>query len=212
MSEAKHYKGKNISIFFNAGRCIHARNCVLGLPSVFRTNMAGEWIDPDGAAGEEIAAIIRTCPSGALTYRFSDSKSDENNPQINIVRLFENGPLSLHATLLIEGISEGTRAVLCRCGASKNKPFCDGSHKERGFKATGEPQTVKIDPLEKRDGPLAITPLKDGPLMIEGNLELCSGTGRPIFKTQKTFLCRCGASKNKPFCDGSHKDAAFKSD
>ncbi|MDH3976342.1 MAG: CDGSH iron-sulfur domain-containing protein [Deltaproteobacteria bacterium] len=212
MSKINKYEGRKITVFFDSDRCIHSRNCVLGLPSVFRANIKGEWVDPNGASAEEIASIVRTCPSGALTYCRSDSGYEEMAPQVNLIKTLENGPLSVHATIFFEGKSTGNRAVLCRCGASKNKPYCDGSHKEISFIATGEPRTGKIDPLEKRDGPLAITPLKDGPLIAEGNLELCSGTGRPLLRTQKTFLCRCGASANKPFCDGSHKKAGFKSD
>jgi CDGSH-type Zn-finger protein len=59
---------------------------------------------------------------------------------------------------------------------------------------------------------LAITPTKDGPLMVEGNLEICCADGRVIEKTVKTWLCRCGHSANKPFCDGSHARVGFKAD
>lgn len=212
MPKTHKYKGTDITVFFDNIKCIHSRNCVLSLPSVFRPNMTGRWIDPEGASAEETASVIRTCPSGALTYLRSDKGLEEKPPQVNTLRILENGPLSFHAPLSINGQASGFRAVLCRCGASENKPFCDQSHKKTGFRATGEPESGKIDPLEKRDGPLLITPLKNGPLMTEGNLELCSGTGRPLLRTQKTVLCRCGKSKNKPFCDGSHKETGFKSD
>jgi CDGSH-type Zn-finger protein len=101
---------------------------------------------------------------------------------------------------------------LCRCGASKNKPFCDGSHHEVGFSASGEPLTGKADMLAVRDGPLAIDPQTDGPLQVRGNLEITSGTGRVVARVTQTRLCRCGHSNNKPFCDGSHARAGFKSE
>ncbi len=212
MGRIKVYEGKKITVSFDAGKCIHSRNCVLGLPGVFRANFEGEWIDPNGAPFEAVAALIERCPSGALTYCLTKSDRKERQPEVNVVRTLENGPLAASAQLVISGEEPGYRSTLCRCGASKNKPFCDGSHKEVAFKATGEPAAGKCDSLEKRDGPLTIIPLKDGPLMVEGNMELCSGTGRPLLRTTKTALCRCGASGNKPFCDGSHQKTGFKAD
>jgi CDGSH-type Zn-finger protein len=64
----------------------------------------------------------------------------------------------------------------------------------------------------QRDGTLDIQPLKNGPLYVSGNLELCSGTGRVVLRTTDTHLCRCGHSQNKPFCDGSHARAGFIAD
>jgi hypothetical protein len=68
--------------------------------------------------------------------------------------------------------------VLCRCGASKNKPFCDGFAQRDQVQATGEPVTKPdLQPLAERGGPLAVEPQINGPLGITGNLELCCGTG-----------------------------------
>src|SRR5581483_12462083 len=109
--------------------------------------------------------------------------------------------------------SAGFRATLCRCGASKNKPFCDGSHHEAGFSASGEPPTgTATDALEVRDGPLQIDPQLNGPLRVRGNLEIVSGTGRMVARVTSTYLCRCGQSQNKPFCDGSHAKVGFIAD
>ncbi len=104
------------------------------------------------------------------------------------------------------------RATLCRCGQSQNKPFCDGSHTAAGFAATGEPATKAFEALAVRDGVVDIAPLPNGPLKLKGNLELVSGTGRTFDKVTQAFLCRCGQSQNKPFCDGSHKAAGFVAD
>ena len=103
----------------------------------------------------------------------------------------------------------GFRHTLCRCGASQNKPYCDGSHTAAGFVATGEPATQTSTPLAHRDGVVDVTPLPNGPLPVTGNLEIVSGTGRTIHRVEKTALCRCGASQNKPYCDGSHSAAGF---
>lgn len=100
-------------------------------------------------------------------------------------------------------------ATLCRCGASKQKPFCDGSHVDAGFAASGESATRESQPLAVRNGSLVVAPQKNGPLQLEGNLEICCGTGRTIDRATKTWLCRCGHSANKPFCDGSHRKAGF---
>jgi CDGSH-type Zn-finger protein len=126
--------------------------------------------------------------------------------------VLENGPLVISADLYIEGQEPRTRATLCRCGASKNTPFCDGSHQKNGFTATGEPAAEESEPLEVRNGRLEITPFPDGPLGFSGNVEICSGSGRTLNRTTKGALCRCGESKNKPYCDGSHKAAGFTTD
>ena len=66
-----------------------------------------------------------------------------------------------------------------------------------------------VQPLAARNGALKITPQHNGCLKLEGNLEIVSGTGRTIDRATRAFLCRCGQSKNKPFCDGSHKTVGF---
>ena len=212
MSKPESYQGKKLTVSFDGKRCIHSRNCVLGLPQVFRANVAGSWIVPDSAAAEDLAALIRSCPSGALSYRRHDGAGPESVPPVNVIRVLENGPLALHADLHIDGQQPTFRAVLCRCGASQNKPYCDGSHKQTGFIATGEPSTRESKPLEQRDGMLRVSPTRDGPLVLEGNTEICSGTGRTITRTRQAALCRCGGSSNKPFCDGSHAVVGFKAD
>ena len=86
---------------------------------------------------------------------------------------------------------------------------CDGSHTKAGFAATGEPASKDSVALEARNGPIKVTPQPNGSLKVEGNLEIVSGTGRTVDRVTKVFLCRCGHSRNKPFCDGSHKTAGF---
>ena len=75
--------------------------------------------------------------------------------------------------------------------------------------ASGEPATAVFAALAVRNGPLNVMPLPNGPLKVVGNLEVVSGTGRTCNKVGEAYLCRCGASKNKPYCDGSHKAAGF---
>jgi CDGSH-type Zn-finger protein/uncharacterized Fe-S cluster protein YjdI len=207
--EPQEYSGKEITIRFDGKACIHSRNCVLGLPDVFQANVPGEWIKPDNASVEDLIAVARSCPSGAITYERHDGGAEESAPDVNVIRVLENGPLAVTADLHIEGHEPRTRATLCRCGASKNKPYCDGSHTEAGFTATGELPTEDSEPLEVRNGRLEITPFPNGPLGFSGNVEICAGTGRTLNRTTKGALCRCGESKNKPYCDGSHNAAGF---
>jgi CDGSH-type Zn-finger protein len=86
------------------------------------------------------------------------------------------------------------------------------SHHDIHFEATGEPPTgEKTDMLAVRDGPIDIAPQLDGPLMVRGNMEFISGTGRMFARLTAARLCRCGHSQNKPFCDNSHLKVGFKS-
>ncbi|MDQ6434752.1 CDGSH iron-sulfur domain-containing protein [Mesorhizobium sp. LHD-90] len=206
---ATHFvEGKTIDVGFDGKKCIHSRNCVLGHPEVFVPNAPGEWIHPEAASSEAIVRVAENCPSGAITYRRKDGGPPEAPPVVNLVRIRENGPLAINAELVIDGETV-LRATLCRCGASARKPFCDGSHTKTGFAATGEPAVKESQPLAVRNGPVKATPQPNGPLRLDGNLEIVSGTGRTIDRVTRAFLCRCGHSQNKPFCDGSHKAAGF---
>jgi len=55
-------------------------------------------------------------------------------------------------------------------------------------------------------------PLPNGPVMIQGNLKWKNQSGEEKVVEGPCALCRCGASDNKPFCDGSHNKIGFKAD
>jgi CDGSH-type Zn-finger protein/uncharacterized Fe-S cluster protein YjdI len=203
-------RGEKLELEYVAKLCIHSRFCVTGAPKVFLANVKGPWIHPDAMPVEALVEVAHACPSGAIRYHRLDGAPDEIAPPVNLVGVREAGPYAFRAQLQINGAPAGFRATLCRCGASKNKPFCDSSHHEIGFNATGEPPTGTTDMLPVRDGVLAVDPQVDGPLKVSGNLEIMSGTGRVVARTTSTWLCRCGASSNKPFCDGTHKKIGFK--
>ncbi len=204
-------RGKTVLIRFEGKKCIHSRGCVLGRPDVFVPNVEGEWIRPDAATPEDVAKLAENCPSGAIAYERLDGGPNEQTPKVNTARVLENGPIALRGDLSIAG-SRAFRATLCRCGASKNKPYCDTSHHGVPFEATGEPKTTESTALDVRDGLLDVTLAKNGPLLLAGSVEIVSGTGRTIQRMKKCALCRCGGSRNKPFCDGTHKQNGFVAD
>ncbi len=205
-------RGARLSILYEGKRCIHSRHCVLEAPKSFLANTPGAWINPDASDVETLVTVAHECVSGAIRYRRHDGGAEEKPPPVNVATIRENGPLALLADIQLAGQAPMFRAVLCRCGASKNKPFCDSSHHAVNFTATGEPATITTDPLARRDGPLTITPRKNGPNVVMGSLEICAGTGRTVSRVTRTVLCRCGQSGNKPFCDGTHAKVGFKAD
>jgi CDGSH-type Zn-finger protein/uncharacterized Fe-S cluster protein YjdI len=204
-------RGQKLELMFEAKRCIHSRFCVTGTPEVFLANVQGPWIRPDAAEVERVVEIAHACPSGAIRYRRLDGVHGETAPPVNLLSIRESGPYAVRGDLRIGAEAGGFRATLCRCGASKNKPFCDGSHHEVGFAATGEPPSRETEMLPVRDGVLSIDPELNGPLAVRGNLEIMSGTGRVVARVVSARLCRCGGSASKPFCDGSHARIGFKS-
>jgi CDGSH-type Zn-finger protein/uncharacterized Fe-S cluster protein YjdI len=206
-------EGAHVTVTFDGRRCIHSRRCVMGQPGAFVANAKGEWIHPDAASPEELVRVAINCPSGAIQVKRKDGGAEEPAPKANVIMVRENGPLAVHADLTIGGVRAGYRATLCRCGQSKNKPYCDNSHVAAGFTATGEPAAQPSE-LAVTDlvGPLDIRPTPDGPLRVSGAFEIESGTGRNLNRLKKTFLCRCGHSGNKPYCDGSHARVGFKAE
>lgn len=203
-----------------------------------------------------------------------------------VIEIMEDGPF------IVKGLGKlrnsqggelpvGETAALCRCGSSRNKPFCDGSHKKTGF--TGKRETDKpIDKEKQYEGAeitihdnrlvcshaaecvnnlpsvfrreerpwitpdmagadeiisvikkcpsgalsytingahyrdfgfeTAITITKNGPYQVAGDIELNIDQELQPPSSEHYVLCRCGASGNKPYCDGSHKVIGFADD
>lgn len=209
------YPGKAIDVTWDSRLCIHAAECGRAAGVLF-VGGREPWCQPDLCDPTEVREVVERCPSGALSYVDKRGGQAECAPADNTVFVACNGPLFFHGDLDIEGAPSTQpglrfRAALCRCGASKNKPFCDNSHEAVDFKdygAVGE----RGDPGVGSGGTLHVTPIKDGPLVCEGNLRLHAASGRLAWQGSTVALCRCGASKNKPFCDGSHARIGFKSD
>jgi uncharacterized Fe-S cluster protein YjdI len=117
--------------------CIHVKNCVNRLGNVFDPDRR-PWIDVDAEDADTIAATVLTCPTGALHFHRLDGGPQEEAAEPPVVEPRPNGPLFVRGAVRIvdpDGrvLREDTRVALCRCGASRNKPFCDGSHRRIGF-------------------------------------------------------------------------------
>ena len=204
------YEGRAGIVTYDAKRCIHAAECVHGLPAVFDPN-AKPWVNPNGADTAALAATVARCPSGALTIEHPDGQI-ASSPAVNTATLTTNGPTYLRGDIAVVS-SDGvvrteTRMALCRCGASQNKPYCDGSHTAAAFLDAGRLPADSVAGSASAGGKLAVTPLPNGPVKCEGPLTIKGSDGRAT-ATDKAFLCRCGASGNKPYCDGTHKKIGF---
>jgi CDGSH-type Zn-finger protein/uncharacterized Fe-S cluster protein YjdI len=212
VSKIKVYKGEGIAVHFDASRCIHAAECVHGLPAVFDPQ-ARPWIQADKATAAELAAVVAKCPSGALQAQNDDATTAEAVPERAELRIVADGPHFVRGRIEIRDaggstVAHETRMALCRCGASTNKPYCDNSHAGAGFKDDGVPSPGDIEQLAP--GPLTLTLCADGPVQCDGPLDIVDAFGERVAATQQSWLCRCGASKNKPYCDGSHKSIGFR--
>ena len=208
------YAGTEIDVHWDGRLCIHIGECGGAAGELF-VGGRDPWCIPDKVTKAEVREICERCPSGALTYTDKDG-TPESAPGENTLTVSYNGPLFLHGALQIEGAPTDMpglayRAALCRCGASRNKPYCDNSHLAARFEDSGA-VGERGEGLSAQGGPLKVKPIKNGPLMLEGNLRIRASSGRLAWEGTKTWLCRCGHSKNKPFCDGSHKGVGFTDD
>lgn len=209
------YPGRKAEVQWDKRLCIHIGECGRADNELF-VGGRKPWCQPDLVSADEVAEVISRCPSGALTYVRKDGGSAESPPSENVVTVVYNGPLYVRGDLEIDGVAQDMpgvhfRAALCRCGASKNKPFCDNSHEAAGFRdygAVGE----SGEGFDAPGGKLAVKRAPNGPLLLNGSFTILAASGRKAWKGEKAALCRCGQSGNKPFCDGSHKDAGFEAE
>lgn len=131
------YPGLGITIHDNRAICAHSGRCTEGLAAVFRYGQK-PWIDPDGAEVAAIIDTVRQCPSGALSFslRQVEFQAQMREPAISVT---QDGPYAVVGSVELLGQSWAQGAspehyTLCRCGASKNKPFCDGAHQDLPFR------------------------------------------------------------------------------
>jgi uncharacterized Fe-S cluster protein YjdI len=134
----KKYTNGEVTIVWKPNECIHSTICFRGLGEVFDPRKR-PWITPEGATTEKIIEQVKKCPSGALSYYLNRDADDKVKVEAEtIVETMPNGPLLVYGNVAIkdkEGnlTQKNNVTAFCRCGASSNKPFCDGSHKKINF-------------------------------------------------------------------------------
>lgn len=132
------YDGEGIRVLWDATRCIHVGNCLRSEPAVFDVGRR-PWVDPRAASAQAIARAIETCPTGALRYQSTGGVAEEQPQEPTVVEVRPNGPLFVRGAVRVVDptgavIAEEGRLALCRCGASRNRPFCDNTHREIRFR------------------------------------------------------------------------------
>jgi len=205
------YNNDKIAITFDEKKCCHAAHCFRELPDVF-DGAINPPIRPDGASVDEIIRVIEMCPSSALTYSRLSNESPNETPQKTNTAITPNrGPLLLRGELNLKNEASMTRLTLCRCGESRNKPYCDGSHRKTSFNAPVQ-ETFDTNTSFDATGPVKLTPITNGPIAFSGKLHFTSRDNKTQYCREKGALCRCGASNIKPFCDGNHRNIQFKTE
>lgn len=211
----REYRGQNIVVRYDVQRCIHAAECVTRLREVFDTSKR-PWVAPDNAPAGEVAAVAARCPTGALHFERLDGGAQEAVPATNTITLVANGPIYVRGNVTVVGadgavILRDTRVALCRCGASQEKPFCDNAHLSTTFLAPG--MRREHEPAAAQDGQtaatLTITLDANGPYHLEGDVTIYGANRECIAQTNEAWLCRCGGSGDKPFCDSTHSTISF---
>lgn len=134
----KKYTNGEVTIVWKPNECIHSTICFKGLGEVFDPRKR-PWITPEGANTDKIIEQVKKCPSGALSYYLNRDADDKVKVEAEtIVETMPNGPLLVYGNVTIKDkdgnlTQKNNVTAFCRCGASSNKPFCDGSHKKIGF-------------------------------------------------------------------------------
>lgn len=135
----KEYSNGQVTVVWKPGQCIHSKLCWTGLMEVFDPRKR-PWVNMEGADSNAIMAQVDKCPSGALSYYLNEKPKEHKDVNVDtIVEVMKSGPLLIYGNITIKD-KEGNETqknrvtALCRCGASANKPYCDGTHVKIGFK------------------------------------------------------------------------------
>ena len=135
----KEYSNGEVTVTWEPQVCMHSKRCWQGLIQVFNPENK-PWINMDGASTQRIIEQVKQCPSGALGFYMNDEQSESGSISHDKVKISpsRNGPLLIKGEVDLE-LPDGSvknctgNTALCRCGASSNKPFCDGTHSKVSF-------------------------------------------------------------------------------
>jgi uncharacterized Fe-S cluster protein YjdI len=138
----KEYSNGEVTVVWKPSLCIHSTHCFSGLPEVFQPSER-PWVKVDNSTTEKIIEQVKKCPSRALSYYLNadkeQSQTTPENDQPMKIEILKNGPIMIKGKSVVvtpdgkETVKEDM-VFLCRCGASKNKPYCDGNHMGISFK------------------------------------------------------------------------------
>ena len=140
----KRYSNGEVTVIWKPNLCVHSTICFRELPDVFKPYHR-PWIDPKGASTQQIVDTVSRCPTQALTYEWDKKAETENSEQeetkvetpekkvVAEITLLDGGPFLIKGDFIVRDqngniIPTASVVTLCRCGVTKNKPFCDGSH------------------------------------------------------------------------------------
>lgn len=134
----REYSNGEVTIVWQPAKCIHSTICFRSLPQVFNPQER-PWVKIEAASTARLIEQVKSCPSGALSYKM-DQEAKQTTPisiEVVKVKVTPNGPLIVQGAIEVQdkqgGITKHSMTALCRCGASANKPYCDGSHQRIGF-------------------------------------------------------------------------------
>jgi CDGSH-type Zn-finger protein/uncharacterized Fe-S cluster protein YjdI len=204
------YTTDRVAVHWDSSRCIHTARCINAAPHVFDPGRR-PWIDIEADGTDTIIDGVERCPTGALKYERLDGEPGEEPRRPTVVIPIDNGPLMMQGDLVVldedgQEVDTDQRLTLCRCGYTRNPPYCDNSHLARSFRS-GVAETM-IDPnVEETDNPTTIAPQPNGPLELSGRIIIVAPGGQVLADVNEVALCRCGRSGSKPYCDGSHAGA-----
>jgi CDGSH-type Zn-finger protein len=136
------YAAPGITVRDDRSICAHAGFCGNKVSNVW--GMVGDGSTAEGAARSQAIAMIERCPSGALTYRFEEDGPDVEEELAVQIGVVDDGPLYVTGGIPVgqiggPALEVRNRVALCRCGASSNKPYCDGAHDAAGFRDAWSP-------------------------------------------------------------------------
>ncbi|BAO76282.1 (4Fe-4S)-binding protein [Winogradskyella sp. PG-2] len=138
MGKTKEYSNGEVTVVWEPEKCIHSAICAKGLPSVFQLKDR-PWVKIDAAVTDEIVNTVKKCPSGALSFYMNAEDNLSEESLETKVEVLENGPLLVYGILKVSDKNGNTETknrttAFCRCGASENKPYCDGAHIKEDFR------------------------------------------------------------------------------